>query len=377
MFNVVTTVAGSSGAGKTSSMRNLDNSAILYNVEQKELPFPKKQNQIADKRITHPVEMMLHLPKVMIRPDITTICLDSFSHTVNYFKFKTQYEDEKKGFDIYRGYNDMIFAMFELFKKMMNKYVFVLAHAEEFDEPNGKKSYIQVDGNVYKKTVEQFAVVSFHATKIKVTDEHGRPKAKHILEYESFDAATKAPMLMFDGDVDNDLSLVVNRYREFWNHPTKEQMICKYTDESFTSELLRRMEEMKLFYKGPLNIDPKRVDAAFQEAYDSIPAIMSKIVLPTIKRLEGGLTNVHPTAVVPEAVAPVVSAPVIQPMAQAQPAQVDPKQVAPPIQPVPVAVAPVVVTPLSQPVVQQNYSGIALPTPGMSISAIDELANSI
>src|SRR5690606_30024977 len=141
----VSTVAGPPGVGKTSSMRNLDSSAILYNVEQKELPFPKKKNQIVDKRISHPVEMFLHLPKIMIRPDVYIICLDSFSHTVNYFKFKTQYEDMKAGFDIYRGYNDMIFAMFELFKKMMNKYVFVLAHSETFDEATGKKDYIMVD----------------------------------------------------------------------------------------------------------------------------------------------------------------------------------------------------------------------------------------
>ena len=48
-FNVVTTIAGDTGSGKTSSMRNLGKNAILYNVEQKELPFPQKQNGIIDK----------------------------------------------------------------------------------------------------------------------------------------------------------------------------------------------------------------------------------------------------------------------------------------------------------------------------------------
>jgi hypothetical protein len=359
MFNVVTTVAGDTGEGKTTSMRNLGKNAILYNVEQKALPFPTKQNQIFDKKITHPNEMFFHLPKIMIRPDMDTICLDSFSHTVNYFKFKTEFEDLKKGFDIYKGYNGMIFAMFELFKKLMNKYVFILAHAEKFDQPDGsKKSFIKVDGKVYENTVEQFAIVALVAKKVKYTDETGKPKAKHIFEYEGFDNSVKAPMEMFSGELDNDLNLVVNRYKTFWKLPSSDEVVMMYLNEKHTAELLRRMEEMKAFYKGPLNLDPLSVDRAFDEAYASIPEIMEKIVLPTAQRVQGGLSNVHPTATVPTQTATPTPAAEVKPqVAQASPS------------PAPASPAPQAVVP----------SGPApgIPQPGQSLSAIDQLAQSI
>lgn len=360
-FNVVTTIAGDAGAGKTTSMRNLGRNALLYNVEQKELPFPQKQNGIIDKKIGHPTEMFLHIPMVMLRPDIDTIVLDSFSHTVNYFKFKTQYEDKKGGYDIYRGYNDMIYALFELCKKMMNKYIYVLAHAESFDMPDGtKQAFIKVDGKMYEKCVEQFAIIALSAQKQKVMVEGGKQKHRYVFEADSFTATTKAPMGMFEGDMDNDIQAVQEQTAKFWNHPNRAERILLYTNEAYTTELIKRMEDMKPFFKGPLNLDGAMVDKAFNDAYNSIPAIMDKIVRPTAEKLTG-----QKPATVIQVEQPVQQQ---QPAQQAEPAQQVPQQ------PAPQATAPAPVQ-QAQPSAQSPAPG-GLPTPGQSISAVDALINS-
>lgn len=349
LFNVVSTVAGNPGTGKTTSTRNLTKSAIIYNVENKELPFPKKQNGPTNYPVTHPTKMLLHLPRVMLRPDIETIVLDSFSDTVDFFKHKTTYEDKKTGFDIYRGYNEMIFALFQLFKNLPNKYVFAFGHSETFDTPEGKVAYLKVDGNMYAKAVEKFAVVAFHTHKGKVTDAEGKSKFNYSFEYDSADYCTKAPMGMFEGEVQNDLDLVVKRYQEYWGHPTRSQKILAYQDVKYREEIMDRMEKIKNMYVGPLKIDEQLVTIAFNEAYATLEDIIKKVVMPEVKRHMSGAVAVE------------------KPQAQSAPGPQPVTQQAPSRQPAP--------APVPQP--QFASPALGIPAPGMSISAVDEVLNSI
>lgn len=365
--SVVTTVAGNPGTGKTTSTRNMGKSAIIYNVENKELPYPKTPHSPLNYPVTHPTKMLLHLPSVMLRPDVENVVLDSFSDTVDFFKHKTTYEDKKTGFDIYRGYNEMIFALFQLFKNLPNKYVFVLAHSEDFDMPDGKMAFVKVDGNMYQKQVEKFAVVALHTHKSRVQGEDGKNRFNYTFEYDSADYCTKAPMNLFDGELPNDLAVVAERYQKFWGHPNKLEKILAYQNQAYRDEIMDRMNQIKVMYTGPLKIDPTLVEDAFNKAYATLPSILEKVVKPAIAKAQSGAVAVaQPAAAQPA------------PQATAQPApQAVPQQPQPAAQPSPTATpSPGPTAPPAQPAPAPVHAVPGI-VPGQSISAVEEVLSGL
>lgn len=233
MFYPPIAIVGTSGSGKSSSLRNLPpKETLVFNIERKILPFKNSfgENNLmfgddSSKGVIGIENMKRKIEDLKLgklSPDITYAVIESF----------TKYSDEElkrarltlKGWDIWTSYSEKVAKFIDLFKSIENVWVIVLARPElvKIPQVNGSETVkyrIGVHGKeLEKREIEsEFTLVLF--TEVKQLDKNV-PPTYHFVTNNDGTHSAKTPAGMFDATkerlVDNDVMLVIKRAKEFW-----------------------------------------------------------------------------------------------------------------------------------------------------------------
>ena len=126
-------VVGPSGTGKSMCLRNLPQDRILIlDLERKGMPF-KIKNPACLAQSTSWANLLVQLRNASKNPNIDIIVIDSITRAIELIQ--THCEQQFKGFEIWKNYNDMIGdLLYEL--KSYNKTV-ILTSLEEIVQIQG------------------------------------------------------------------------------------------------------------------------------------------------------------------------------------------------------------------------------------------------
>ena len=205
-------VAGKSGSGKSSSLRNLDpNTTAVLNTERKQLPF-KGANKFKNVAVPNLATFNSAIEKAMASDEIKTIVVESFTSLIE--MIYREADIRFKGFDVWSFYNKEIDRILNL-SKNTDKYIIYLAIDGAYDSDSGvQERFVAVDGNRWKKRVEKEFVCCLF------TDNYygdGGTKFRFRTQSNGNDSA-KSPMGMFeDLYIENDLAQVIEKCEEYYN----------------------------------------------------------------------------------------------------------------------------------------------------------------
>jgi len=210
-------ILGKSGAGKSTSIRNLDpKETYLINVIGKTLPFKggekkytetKGGNRFTSDNYVNINKLLDHIETD--RKDIKNIVIDDSQYLI-VNEFMRRHSLEGKGNDVFKLYNEIGDHFWNLIWKsrMMREdiTVFFLHHSERTDTGEAKAKTI---GKILDEKVDicgMFTTVLF-----AYKDSEG-------CWFETNNnglTPSKSPMGMFEGKIDNDLQIVINALKKF------------------------------------------------------------------------------------------------------------------------------------------------------------------
>ncbi|MFA5099483.1 MAG: hypothetical protein WC547_01180 [Candidatus Omnitrophota bacterium] len=193
-------IEGSSGSGKSASMRNFEPGEIgIFNVASKPLPFRKKLSKL-DNATYSDIYERLQAPKLksyVIDDSQYLMCFEMFNRVkeIGYTKFT----ETAMNF-----YNLVQFVIRGLPRDVI---VYFLHHSETTE-----------DGHVKAKTSgkmldNQLTLEGLFAIVLLAKTENG--KYTFVTQSDGMTTA-KSPMELFDREIDNDLKFVDNAVREYY-----------------------------------------------------------------------------------------------------------------------------------------------------------------
>lgn len=216
-------VVGSSGTGKSYSLRNLNPATTrILNIERKTLPFRKAaeypKNNLKEHGSVQTFEADFDV--ALASKDIDTIVVESFSKYAE--MLLTMAKGCEKGYNIYNLYNDKITMFLEKAKCNNNKFVVILGIDEivKFETTAGGETAtrrIKVAGKQWEGMVEkEFTIVLF--TSVKANADKTKPPTYQFIT-NNFDGtiSAKSPPDMFNGlYIDNDVAFVIAKIRDYY-----------------------------------------------------------------------------------------------------------------------------------------------------------------
>ena len=210
-------IIGSSGSGKTTSLRNLNPATTeIINIERKTLPFKSAAKFTITSEPTTVQEIKTAITNARTNLATEVIVLDSFTSLdeIVLQHCRTLY----KGFDIYSNHNRMI-REFVSSLKIPNKLVVVIAIDEIVDIAlvggnKISKRTCKVEGRELQGTIEkEFTIVLFSEV-VKLAN--GNMDYQFIVNSDGTNSA-KAPMGMFATlYVPNDLLYAREKIKEYY-----------------------------------------------------------------------------------------------------------------------------------------------------------------
>lgn len=223
-LNYPIAIVGSSGSGKSYSLRNLDPaSTAIINLERKPLPFKGGPNTATNQWLpTTAIEFERTLAEQLKRKEVKVIVIESLTKYLE--KLLEMSRDINKGYDIYSFYNKRIGKLLELIKECTEKdqspkYVVVLAIDELVKTalPSGAEvasRRIAVSGKEWEGKIEkEFTVVLF--TDVK-PNKDGKVSEYRFLTNNDGTHTAKSPPDMFKGAaIDNDVAAVIKSIEAF------------------------------------------------------------------------------------------------------------------------------------------------------------------
>jgi hypothetical protein len=197
-------VIGSSGMGKSASMRNFDNLAVI-NVLGK--PFPFKNEKVIPKKESDPDKIIGILQKAKAN----SIVIDDAGYIISNYYMENKAPLNAKMGDKYAVYD----ALATNFWKIINainalppeKVVYVFMHEDVSDAGKVKPRTIgkMLDGTV---CIEGYFSIVLRAEKVD---------GKYVFRTNTDGlSVTKSPMGMFAETIDNDLLVVDKTIREYY-----------------------------------------------------------------------------------------------------------------------------------------------------------------
>ena len=202
-------VLGSSGSGKSTSLRNFEKSEVMVlNVAGKALPFRKKLNSL-DLRKHHGSERYDAIKQVMskFQNQCKTFVIDDSQYLMSFQMFdKAKEVGYGKFTDIALRFRNMLDYIIR--KLPDDVIVYFLHHSEITDS-----------GRIKAKTVgkmldNQLTVEGLFSTVLMAKTDGSR----YYFETQSDGYSTcKSPMGMFEKEIDNDLKFVDTTIREYWS----------------------------------------------------------------------------------------------------------------------------------------------------------------
>lgn len=212
-MNLVSLIVGTSGAGKTYSLRNLGADAVVLNVERKMLPFQSKG--ITNVPVGSSHKLFEAIGRLRDNDKFRVVVIDSFSEWIDLLL--AECKNKAKGYDVFNLYNTEIFNFFQALKSLDNKYVFVLGHTETLMDADGERiQRMKVKGKEHESMIEKNATCVFYSKTVRKTDGPG-------VDYRfitNTDGAlpAKTPHGMFaDFLIGNDVAAIVQAYDKFYN----------------------------------------------------------------------------------------------------------------------------------------------------------------
>jgi len=223
-------ILGESGAGKSSSMKNLDpKETFIIQVEEKDLPFrssgyslgekgkpPEKANIVQTDNFTTIYKTMEYVSEN--RPEIKTLIIDDFQYLMAN-QFMRTISD--KGFDKFNNIALITWKTAKLAKALRSDLtVFMLSHVQEEESSTGGSI---IRAKTLGKLIDRVITLEGMFTTVLLA----RPKQTkdgikfRFITQNDGTTTVKSPIDMFDanvngGDIDNDLQLVKDTFSEYY-----------------------------------------------------------------------------------------------------------------------------------------------------------------
>lgn len=193
-------IMGESGSGKSTSLRNFDEAEVgIFNVAGKPLPFRKKIPKVDGATYTTIV-------KSLSAPKLKTYVIDDSQYLVAFESFERANETG------YGKFTSMAQNFFNLVQFIIKNtppdiIVYFLHHTEKTEDGRTKAKTLgkMLDNQITLEGL--FSIVLLCKT----------DGTRHYFETQSDGATTaKSPMELFEREIDNDLKLVDDAIREYW-----------------------------------------------------------------------------------------------------------------------------------------------------------------
>jgi hypothetical protein len=238
VMNLLTMIVGNPSTGKTTSLRNLGDKTIILNYEKKQLPFPsngivnfpmgpKPMVPTKDGKKGRPflsaMDYTDYILENLSKSDkFEIVVIDSFSAFTDMLlaECKAKY----KGFDVFNHYNSGVYGFFQKLKSLENKLVFVISHVEYLQDADGNMIVrSKIKGKEWEGLVEKEATCVLYSRYVKKSAGNG-VFYQFVTNSDGY-LPGKTPLNMFDQDkelyIPNDLSLVIKRYKEYYQNQRK------------------------------------------------------------------------------------------------------------------------------------------------------------
>jgi hypothetical protein len=153
-----TIILGSSGTGKSSSIRGLPpEETIILNTEQKALPFRGSAKFKGNILVPDRKTFFEKLEKVINSKKVKYVVIESMTSAFEQFEYHNGMAFS--GYDSWKGYNDDISKMWRMIKTCTDKYFFLISIDQIIDSPTGvAERYAAVQGKRWLKQIEKEAV---------------------------------------------------------------------------------------------------------------------------------------------------------------------------------------------------------------------------
>lgn len=194
-------ILGASGSGKSTSMRNFEPDKIgIFNVAGKPLPFRKKLNKLDNCGYDH-------ILKSLSKAKLKTYVIDDSQYLMAFESFDRAKETG------YTKFTDIAVHFRTLVDYVVRGtppdcIVYFLHHTEETDKGNIKAKTL---GKMLDNQITLEGLFS-----IVLLAQRDKDGYHFITQSDGFTTA-KSPMEMFDAVIENDLLMVDNTIREYWN----------------------------------------------------------------------------------------------------------------------------------------------------------------
>lgn len=233
-------IAGSSAAGKSASLMNLENpEGVLYisSESNKPLPFPDKFKRVTG-GLKNPNDVFPIFDLFEKSDDLHTIVIDSITFLMDMYESM----HVLPATNTMKGWSD--YAQF--FKKIMQEYVarsgktwIFIAHNFEEIKPNGEyRYYVPIKGALAKNGVESYFSIVVYARRVTIKELtqleydpellHITPRDeavgyKHVFQVDVTkdlaDSRIRSPMGCFKPNqifMDNDAQLLINHLKSYY-----------------------------------------------------------------------------------------------------------------------------------------------------------------
>lgn len=207
-------VLGESGSGKSTSLRNFEPGEIgIFNVASKPLPFRKKLPKVDTSDYKKIMAGMFN------RPNIKSFVIDDSQYLMAFAMFdKAKETGYGKFTEIALDFRNLV--DFVINKLPNDTIVYFLHHVDRSDDGRTKA---KTSG---KMIDNQLNLEGLYSIVLLCETENGNHR--FITQSDGFTTA-KSPMEMFDKEIDNDLKMVDEKIREYWELPA---LTTKIKDES-------------------------------------------------------------------------------------------------------------------------------------------------
>ena len=194
-------ILGESGSGKSTSLRSFETGEVLvFNVANKPLPFRRKLDMIPNANYSS-------IGKEMQKKEYRTYVVDDSQYLLAFEMFDRAKETGYGKFtDIALRFRNML--DFIIRKMPEDTIVYFLHHTEISDTGRIKAKTV---GKMLDNQLTLEGLFSIVLLAVNDGTEH-----KFITQSDGYTTA-KSPMEMFPLEIDNDLKMVNNTIREYWN----------------------------------------------------------------------------------------------------------------------------------------------------------------
>ncbi|MFA5300520.1 MAG: AAA family ATPase [Lutibacter sp.] len=214
-MSILIGVMGDSGAGKSTSIRNLDHTKTFYiDADRKGLPFKgwrkkynkENKNYIQSSDIQEIEKLLAIIDKNPAYSNIEAVIID----TINACMLDQEMSRMKE--KNYDKWIDLAQDVYELLSKSLvlrpNLFIILMAHVEDIQDDGSHSYRIQTSGRKLQKIKLESKMTTVLFAKAQA--------GKYYFETQSNFSTAKSPMGLFDTQqIDNDLNYVLTKYKEY------------------------------------------------------------------------------------------------------------------------------------------------------------------